>query len=39
LFDREREGDVMHTDKIKTDISLGRENTNDAQFCSGTRVK
>jgi hypothetical protein len=29
----------MHTDEIKRDISLGRENTNDAQYCSGTRVK
>jgi hypothetical protein len=27
-----REGDVMHTNEIKTDIVLGRENMNDAQL-------
>lgn len=35
----EREVDVMHTVEIKTDIALGKENTNDAQFCNGTRVE
>jgi hypothetical protein len=35
----EREGDVQHTDKIKTDVAMGRENTNVMRFCSGTRVE